>query len=198
MCQAPDTALVAIAAGSTTPTSDGARGMSVEAVRCARRLSPSARPKVRYKTLRAHAVCEQHARVRQRWCVPRTDKPPAGPHLGIVLTTGLPDGQGERSIQIDGLRVPCEWLQAPGDQLGLASRSQWSARVDPISWSVYHTGPVSRDAVRGRIRPTYFPSTASRSAHGPSRSAVAHPSGEAQRELAAEIQRYGRVDRRSM
>ena len=172
--------------------------LSVEAVRCARRLSSCARPKVRYKTLRAHAVCEQHARVRQTWCVYRTDKPPAGPHLGIVLTTGLPDGQGERSIQIDGLRVPCEWLQAPGDQLGLASRSQWSARVDPISWSVYHTGPVSRDAVRRRIRPTYFAFTASRSAHGPSRSAVAHPSGEAQRELAAEIQRYGRVDRRSM
>ena len=32
--------------------------------------------------------------------------PTSRPHLGIVLTTGLPNGQGQRSIQIDGLRVP--------------------------------------------------------------------------------------------
>ena len=192
------TALVAPATRSTTPTSDGARGMSVEAVRCARRLSSSERADLRCKSMLARIATDLNERVRQTCPASRTGEPPAGPHLGTVLTTGLPDGQGQRSIQIDGLRVPCEWLQAPGDQLGLGSRSQWSARVDPISWSVYDTGPVSRDAVRGRIRPTYFPSTASRSAHGPSRSAVAHPSGEAQRELAAEIQRYGRVDRRSM
>ena len=39
--------------------------------------------------------------------------------------------------------------------------------MDPISWSVYHTGPVSRDAVRGRIRLTYFsfPASRCRSAH---------------------------------
>ena len=78
--------------------------------------------------------------------------------------------------------------------------------MDPISWSVYHTGPVSRDAVRGRIRLTYFSFSASRSAHvGHQVSAVAllrtHPPlplvRRNQRELASDIaiQRYGRVDR---
>ena len=84
----------------------------------------------------------------------------------LVLSMGLPDGQGQRSIQIDDLRVLCEWLQAPGDQHGLASRSQRSARTDLVPWSVYHSGLVPRDAVRGRIRPTHFPFTASRSARG--------------------------------
>ena len=44
----------------------------------------------------------------------------------------------------------------------LASRSQRSARTDLIPWSVYHSGLVPRAAVRGRIRPTYFPFPASR------------------------------------
>ena len=154
MCQALDTALVAIAAGSTTPTSDGARGMSVEAVRCARRLSPCVRADLRCKSMLARIATDLNERVRQTCPESRTGEPPAGPHLGTVLTTGLPDGQGQRSIQIDGLRVPCEWLQAPGDQHGLASRSQRSARTDLVPWSVYHSGLVPRDAVRGRIRPT--------------------------------------------
>ena len=60
----------------------------------------------------------------QTWCVPRTDKLPSGRTSGDSAYHGpVPDGQGQRSIQIDGLRVPCEWLQAPGDQHGLASRS---------------------------------------------------------------------------
>ena len=42
LCQAPDTALVAPAAGSTHPTSGSAQGMAVEALHCARRMSPCA------------------------------------------------------------------------------------------------------------------------------------------------------------
>jgi hypothetical protein len=34
--------------------------------------------------------------------------------------------------------------------------------MDPISWSVYHTGPVSRDGRPWRIRLTYFSFPASR------------------------------------
>ena len=40
LCQAPDTALVAPAAGSTHPTSGSAQGMAVEALHCAKRMSP--------------------------------------------------------------------------------------------------------------------------------------------------------------
>ena len=67
----------------------------------------------------AQDYSELNARVQQTWCVPRTDKPPAGPHLGTVPTTSVPDGQGQRSIQVDGLRVPCVSLQTPGDRHGL-------------------------------------------------------------------------------
>ena len=42
LCQAPDTALVAPAAGSTHPTSGSAQGMAVEALHCARRMSACA------------------------------------------------------------------------------------------------------------------------------------------------------------
>ena len=51
LCQAPDTALVAPAAGSTHPTSGSAQGMAVEALYCARRLSPCARPDRRCKSV---------------------------------------------------------------------------------------------------------------------------------------------------
>ena len=51
LCQAPDTALVAPAAGSTHPTSGSAQGMAVEALHCARRLSPCARPDRRCKSV---------------------------------------------------------------------------------------------------------------------------------------------------
>jgi len=118
---------------STTPTSDGARGMTVEAVRYTRRPSPCARADLRCKSMPAQDYSELNARVRQTWCVPRTDKPPAGPHLGTEPTTGVPDGQGQRSIQIDGLRVPCVSLQTPGDQHGLVFWSWRQARVAPIS-----------------------------------------------------------------
>ena len=93
-CQALDTALVAPATRSTTPTSDGARGMTVEAVRYTRRLSPCARADLRCKSMPAQDYSELNARVRQTWCVPRTDKPPAGPHLaGQCLPRVCPTGR---------------------------------------------------------------------------------------------------------
>ena len=66
----------------------------------ARSMAASAGKK-RRSSMPAQDYSELNARVR---CVPRTDKPPAGPHLGTVPTTSAPDGQGQRSIQS---RVPC-------------------------------------------------------------------------------------------
>ena len=43
----------------------------------------------------------------------------------------VPDGQGQRSIQVEGFRVACELRQAPHDQYGLTSRSQRFARAYP-------------------------------------------------------------------
>ena len=144
-CQALDTALVAPVTRSTTPTSDGACGMTVETVHYTRRLSPCARADLRCKSMPAQDYSELNARVRQTWCVPRTDKPQAGPHLGTEPTTGVPDGQGQRSIQVDGLRVPCVSLQTPGDQHRLVFRSWRQARAAPISSTVYvgYTEPRS-------------------------------------------------------
>lgn len=88
-------------------------------MRCARRLSPCARPKVRYKSMRAHATSDLNACARQTCSVSRSDKLPAGPHLRTPVATSLPKGQAQRSIQIDGSRVPCVLLQSPGDQHGL-------------------------------------------------------------------------------
>ena len=42
--------------------------------------------------------------------------------LGTWYTMGLPKAQGQRSIQIDGLRVPCVLLHTAGDQQGLNAR----------------------------------------------------------------------------
>jgi hypothetical protein len=46
----------------------------------------------------------------------------AGPHLGAWSTMVQPKAQGQRSIQIDGLHVPCVSLQTAGDQHGLVFR----------------------------------------------------------------------------
>ena len=91
--------------------------VSVGSVRCARRLSPCARPKVRYKSMRAHAASDLLACARQTCSVSRSDKLPVGPHLRTPVATSLPKGQAQRSIQIDGLRVPCVLLQSPGTDL---------------------------------------------------------------------------------
>ena len=106
--------------------------VSVGSVRCARRLSPCARPKVRYKLMRAHAASDLLACARQTCSVSRSDKLPVGPHLRTPVATSLPKGQAQRSIQIDGLRVPCVPLQSPGDQHGLVFRSWRRARAAPI------------------------------------------------------------------
>ena len=106
--------------------------VSVGSVRCARRLSPCARPKVRYKSMRAHAASDLLACARQTCSVSRSDKLPVGPHLRTPVATSLPKGQAQRSIQIDGLRVPCVLLQSPGDQHGLVVRSWRRARAAPI------------------------------------------------------------------
>ena len=82
-------------------------------MRCARRLSPCARPKVRYKLMRAHAASDLLACARQTCSASRSDKLPVGPHLRIPVATSLPKGQAQRSIQIDGSRVPCVLLQSP-------------------------------------------------------------------------------------
>ena len=87
--------------------------VSVGSVRCARRLSPCACPKVRYKSMRAHAASDLLACARQTCSVSRSDKLPAGPHLRTPVAMSLPKGQAQRSIQIDGLRVPCVLLQSP-------------------------------------------------------------------------------------
>ena len=81
--------------------------VSVGSVRCARRLSPCACPKVRYKSMRAHAASDLLACARQTCSVSRSDKLPVGPHLRTPVTTSLPDGQAQRSIQIDGLPYVC-------------------------------------------------------------------------------------------
>ena len=52
---------------------------------------------------------------------------------GMVHHGSLPKAQGQRSIQIDGLRVPCVLLQTAGDQDGLVFRSWRQARAAPIS-----------------------------------------------------------------
>jgi hypothetical protein len=101
-------------------------------MRCARRLSPCARPKVRYKSMRAHATSDLNACARQTCSVSRSDKLPAGPHLRTPVATSLPKGQAQRSIQIDGSRVPCVLLQSPGDQHGLVFRSWRRAKAAPI------------------------------------------------------------------
>ena len=86
-------------------------------MRCARRLSPCARPKVRYKSMRAHAASDLLACARQTCSVSRSDKLPVGPHLRTPVATSLPKGQAQRSIQIDGLRVPCSKVQATSTDL---------------------------------------------------------------------------------
>jgi hypothetical protein len=135
LCQALDTALVAPAAGSTTPTSDGARGMSVEAVRCARRLSVV---RTRRSSIQVHAGPDLDRPKRMRTAnmtfiaySSRTGEPPAGPHLGARSIMGQPKAQGQRSIQIDGLRVPCVSLQTAGGvsvclRRGSNSGPQWA------------------------------------------------------------------------
>ena len=79
--------------------------MSMEAVSSAMRESQCARPIVRFKTVRPHAVSDLNLPARSTLSVPRTGEPPAGPDLGIVTTMGLPEGQGQRSIQLEGLRT---------------------------------------------------------------------------------------------
>ena len=84
-----------------------------------------------YITVRPHAVSDLNLPARSTLSVPRTDEPPAGPDLRIVPTMGLPEGQGQRSIQLEGLRMLYESLQTLGDQNRLESRSQRRALVDP-------------------------------------------------------------------
>ena len=69
----------------------------------------------------------------ERWSALRIDKLPAGPDLRSGSTMGQPEGHGERNIQIDGLRVPCESrsLQVPGDQHGLVFRCRRRTRAYP-------------------------------------------------------------------
>ena len=107
--------------------------MSMEAVSSAMRESQCARPIVRFKTVRPHAVSDLNLPARSTWSVPRTGEPPTGPDLGIVTTMGLPlpIGQGQRCIQLEGLRMLYESLQTLGDQNRLESRSQRRALVDP-------------------------------------------------------------------
>jgi len=70
---------------------------------------------------------------------------------------GLPNGQGQRSIQIEGLRVPCELLQAPGDQHGLGSRSQRCARayIRPSVASMVAAQPLRAASVEGMYQPKF-------------------------------------------
>ena len=56
---------------------------------------------------------------------------PFGQTLAMGHRQGLPEGQDQSSIHIEGLRVPCEPVQAPRDQYGLTSRSQRCSRAQP-------------------------------------------------------------------
>ena len=105
--------------------------MSMEAVSSAMRESQCARPIVRFKTVRPHAVSDLNLPARSTLSVPRTGDPPVGPDLSIVPTMALPEGQDQRSIQIDGLRLLYESLKTLCGQNRLESRSQRRARVDP-------------------------------------------------------------------
>jgi hypothetical protein len=146
-CQALDTALVAPVTRSTTPTSDGACGMTVEAVRYTRRLSPWLRSRRSSMQVDAGPRLLRTKRTRTANVVCTSDRQAARRTTpgGTVPTTSVPDGQGQRSIQVDGLRVPCVSLQTPGDQHRLVFRSWRQARAAPISSTVYvgHTEPRS-------------------------------------------------------
>ena len=75
---------------------------------------------------------------------------PPDAHLGTVLTTGLcPTGRvsGAYRLTVCVCRANGSKLQATSTDLHRGARGARSARMDPMSWSVYHTGPVSRDAV---------------------------------------------------
>ena len=112
--QAPDkTASSLLRRGSRFDSPIAARGERRErAVRPATE-PMRACPKVRYKSMRAHAASDLNACARQTCSVSRSDKLPAGPHLcGHPFATSLPKGQAQRSIQIDGSRVPCVLLQS--------------------------------------------------------------------------------------
>ena len=71
----------------------------------------------------AGIVTDLNARIWQTCPASRTGEPPAGLDLETRSTMGLPRAQGQRSIQIDGLHVPCVFLQTAGDQHGLVFRS---------------------------------------------------------------------------
>ena len=126
--------------------------VSVGSVRCARRLSPCACPKVRHKSMRAHAASDLLACARQTCSVSRSDKLPVGPHLRIPVATSLPKGQAQRSIQIDGLRVPCVLLQSPGDQHGLVFGKGSLLRNEPQ----YPTRGYAPHSGRGGNRDLFF------------------------------------------
>ena len=85
--------------------------------------SQCARPIVRFKTLRPHSVTGLNLPARSTWSVPRTGDPPVGPDPGIVPTMALPEGQDQRSIHIDGLRLLYESLKTLCGQNTLESRS---------------------------------------------------------------------------
>ena len=97
--------------GSRFDSPIAARGERRERALRSATVSPCACPKVRYKSMRAHAASDLFACARQTCSVSRSDKLPAGPHLRTPVATSLPKGQAQRSIQIDGLRVPCVLLQ---------------------------------------------------------------------------------------
>ena len=83
-------------------------------MRCARRLSPCARPKVRYKLMRAHAASDLLACARQTCAVSRSDKLPVGPHLRTPVATSLPKGQAQRRLTV---YVFCSKVQATSTDL---------------------------------------------------------------------------------
>jgi len=116
----------------STPTSDGARGMTVQTVRCARRLSSCARVDLRCKSMPAQPRLLRTKRTRTAYMTFISDRRAARratPRGTVFSTMGQPKAQGQRSIQIDGLRVPCVSLQTPGDQHELVFRSWRQARA---------------------------------------------------------------------
>jgi hypothetical protein len=99
------------------------------------RLGPSIASPSPYSTGTRGATCSRGRRCHTRACSPARARAPAAPLS--PSTTGVPDGQGQRSIQIDGLRVPCvnrSKLQATSTDLFFgAGEAQGRTRHDRVS-----------------------------------------------------------------
>ena len=86
LCQAPDPALVAPAAGSIHPTSGSAQGMAVEALHCARRLSPCASLAPRCESVLVARSLDRFTRHTQTFNVYAALILPFGQTLAMALT----------------------------------------------------------------------------------------------------------------